>query len=460
MQKDNIFLKESKLKITELIEYSFGGLGSNMMWNFVGIYLMFFFTDIFKISPAVTGTIFMITRIIDAVTDPLMGMIADRTKTKYGKYRPYLIIFSPLLGLSVVSLFWAPNISPAAKIIYSYTAYIIYSLISTAVNVPYHALTPVMSHDPKERANVVVGKQLLGLVGNFIVTVFPLILVEKFGGGITGWRISGVIFGIVATISYWICAYGARHRDVIIDNKITEKESKKISFKDQLKLITKNKALILLLVAGGTNKFSEVIAGGVGLYYFKYNLQRVDLFPVFQGYGTIVSIVAYLLIPILIKKVSKNRMFVVASYLGVIVSAIPLLFTNNLNINLIFGILIIEFLLIQFTSVLVWAMLPDCVEYGEYITGIRGDATVSSTNMFINKVGAAFAGGIAGVVLQAAGYMPDVSQTHKVLFAILFLKFFTIILGHVFSIIAFIFYPLNPEYFNKICEELNERRGR
>lgn len=418
MQKNNNFYETTKLKMSELIQYSFGGLGSNMMWNFVGIYLMFFFTDIFKISPAVTGTIFMITRIIDAITDPLMGMIADRTRTKYGKYRPYLIIFSPLLGLCVVSLFWAPNLSSSAKIIYSYIAYITYSLISTAVNVPYHALTPVMSHDTKERANVVVGKQLLGLVGNFIVTVFPLILVEKFGGGITGWRVSGVIFGIVATISYWICAYGARNKDIIIENKISEKiekSIKKINFRDQLKLITKNKALILLLVAGGTNKFSEVIAGGVGLYYFKYNLERVDLFPKFQGYGTIVSIVAYLLIPILIKKISKNKMFVVASYLGVIVSAIPLIFTNKLSVNLIFGILIIEFLLIQFTSVLVWAMLPDCVEYGEYITGIRGDATVSSTNMFINKVGAAFAGGIAGMVLQSVGYIPDVKQTHKVL---------------------------------------------
>ncbi|MEI0702360.1 MFS transporter [Brachyspira intermedia] len=118
--------KIKKLKFSELLEYSFGGLGYNMMWNFVGIYLMFFFTDIFKISPAVTGTIFMVTRIIDAITDPLMGMISDRTKTKYGKYRPYLIIFAPLLGLCLVLLFWAPNISPQAKIIYSYSLYIYY----------------------------------------------------------------------------------------------------------------------------------------------------------------------------------------------------------------------------------------------------------------------------------------------------------------------------------------------
>ena len=381
--------KIKKLKFSELIQYSFGGLGSNMMWNFVGIYLMFFFTDIFKISPAVTGTIFMITRIIDAITDPIMGMIADRTKSKYGKYRPYVIFFAPFLGISVVSLFWAPSLSPQSKIIYSYAAYIIYSLISTAVNVPYHALTPVMTHDTKERANVVVGKQLLGLVGNFIVTVFPLIIVEKLGGGLIGWRISGIIFGSVATISYWICAYGARNKDIVEDEKENLKTEKKdkLKFKDQCNLIVKNKALIMLLVAGGTNKFSEVIAGGVGLYYFKYNLGRTDLFPTFQGLGTIISIIAYLLIPILIKKVSKNRMFVVASYIGVVVSAIPLVFNNKLGINMIFGILIIEFLIIQFTSVLVWAMLPDCVEYGEYITGIRGDATISSTNMFMNKLG-------------------------------------------------------------------------
>lgn len=455
MQKQNI-LNHAKLKFSELIQYSFGGLGSNMMWNFVGIYLMFFFTDIFKISPAVTGTIFMITRIIDAITDPLMGMIADRTKSKYGRYRPYLIIFSPFLGICVAMLFWAPNLTPTSKIIYAYFVYILYSLVSTAVNVPYHALTPVMSHDVNERANIVVGKQLLGLVGNFIVTVFPLIIVEKLGGGVEGWRVSGIIFGVVATIAYWICAYGARNKDIINNDIIKGKE--KIKFKDQVKLITKNKALIMLLIAGGTNKFSEVIAGGVGLYYFKYNLGRVDLFPKFQGYGTIVSIIAYLLIPILIKKISKNKMFVIASYLGVIVSAIPLLFSSQLDIGIIFGILILEFLLIQFTSVLVWAMLPDCVEYGEYVTGIRGDATISSTNMFMNKIGAALAGGIAGAALEYAGYIPEVSQTSKVLITILILKFFTIILGHVFSILAFLFYPLTPEYYDKITKELEERK--
>lgn len=452
--------KIKKLKFSELLEYSFGGLGSNMMWNFVGIYLMFFFTDIFKISPAVTGTIFMVTRIIDAITDPLMGMISDRTKTKYGKYRPYLIIFAPLLGLCVVLLFWAPNISPQAKIIYSYSIYILYSLVSTAVNVPYHALTPVMTNDMKERANVVVGKQTLGLIGNFIVTVFPLIIVKQFGGGIEGWRISGIIFGVVATISYWICAYGARNKDIIIDdNEADNKKINKLKFTEQIKVITKNKALILLLVAGGTNMCSSVIAGSVGLYYFKYNLNRTELFPKFQGLGTLITIISYFMVPILIKKISKDKMFVIASYIGVIISAIPILLNNKLGINIIFAILILEFLIIKFTEVLVWAMLPDCVEYGEYVTGIRGDATVSSANMFINKFGAAIAGGIAGIVLQNVGYIPDVQQTSKVLLAILLLKFLTIILGHIFSILAFIFYPINPQYYNKICSELNERRS-
>lgn len=133
----------------EIAGYAFGGLGSNIAYILVMSYLTYFLTDIYGISALAVSGLMLVARIIDAVTDPMMGMISDRTRSRLGRYRPYLIYGAPFLGLSIFFLFCTPSLSPVGKIVYAYALYIIYSLLSTVCNIPYHALTPVMSGDPQ-----------------------------------------------------------------------------------------------------------------------------------------------------------------------------------------------------------------------------------------------------------------------------------------------------------------------
>ena len=175
--------KYEKAKFSDVFKYSFGGLGSNLAFFLVMSFLTFFYTDIFGISSYVVATLMLISRFIDAFTDPIMGMLGDNTRSKMGKYRPWIIFGAPVLGVLIFLLFTAPEMSPTMKVVYAYVIYILYSLASTVVNIPYHALTPVLSEDPQQRTEIVAWKQGMGTVSQFVITILALPLVELFGGG-------------------------------------------------------------------------------------------------------------------------------------------------------------------------------------------------------------------------------------------------------------------------------------
>lgn len=241
--------KYEKAKFSDVLKYSFGGLGSNLAFFLVMSYLTFFYTDILGISSYVVATLMLVSRFIDAFTDPLMGMIGDNTRSKMGKYRPWIIFGAPVLGVLIFLLFTAPEMSATMKIVYAYIVYIAYSLASTVVNIPYHALTPVLSQDPQQRTVIVTWKQGMGTVAQFIITIMALPLVEAFGGGKQGWAIYGALIGILTTLSFFVCAWGGRDYDKV--NMSAPKE--KFNFKENIQLVTKNKPMLMLMIAFGTD---------------------------------------------------------------------------------------------------------------------------------------------------------------------------------------------------------------
>ena len=254
--------KYEKAKFSDVLKYSFGGMGSNLAFFLVMSYLTFFYTDIFGISSYVVATLMLVSRFIDAFTDPIMGMLGDNTRSKMGKYRPWIIFGAPVLGLLVFLLFTAPEMSATMKVVYAYVIYILYSLASTVVNIPYHALTPVISKDPQQRTVIVTWKQGMGTVSQFIITILALPLVELFGGGKQGWAIYGALIGILTTVSFWICAWGGKKYD-----KVDETVSKeKFNFKENIQLITKNKPMLMLMIAFGTDVLANATCGKYVLF--------------------------------------------------------------------------------------------------------------------------------------------------------------------------------------------------
>lgn len=445
-------VKYAKAKFVDVFKYSFGGLGSNLAFFLTMSYLTFFYTDIFGISSMVVSGLMLVSRFIDAFTDPVMGMIGDHTRSKLGKYRPWIIYGAPVLGVLVFLLFTAPDLSPNMKIVYAYVVYIAYSLASTVVNIPYHSLTPVMSQDPDQRTVIVSWKQGMGTVSQFIVTVLALPLVELFGGGKQGWAIYGAFIGILTTVAFWICAWGGKEYDLCD----MEEEKKPFNMLHDLKLLMKNRPMLMLMIAFGTDVLANATYSAVNMYYFKYVLHREDLVAPVASAILFAGIVSIPLLPVLSKWMGKKKLY----WLGSFFSIFPLVvmwLRPTAGVSVLMSMMAAFGFISKIPSNLGWAMLPECSDYAEWKFGQRTDGLMSSSLTFINKFGMAIGGFIASFFLGLVNFVPNQEQTPAVLSMIVFLRFGMPVLGYVASLISMVFYDITSEKYAQIRSELDER---
>lgn len=447
--------KYEKAKFSDVLKYSFGGMGSNLAFFLVMSYLTFFYTDIFGISSYVVATLMLVSRFIDAFTDPIMGMLGDNTRSKMGKYRPWIIFGAPVLGLLVFLLFTAPEMSATMKVVYAYVIYILYSLASTVVNIPYHALTPVISKDPQQRTVIVTWKQGMGTVSQFIITILALPLVELFGGGKQGWAIYGALIGILTTVSFWICAWGGKKYD-----KVDETVSKeKFNFKENIQLITKNKPMLMLMIAFGTDVLANATYSAVNMYYFKYVLGRVDLVAPVATAILIGGIVSLPFLPFLSKLLGKKRLYWFGSLLSILSLAVMWI-KPTAPVIILMSMMGAFGFMSRIPSNMGWAMLPECSDYAEWKYGKRGDGLLSSSLTFINKFGMAIGGFIASFFLGLVGFVANQDQSEVVLNMIVFLRFGMPILGYIASLISMHFYEITSEKYEEIRKDLDKRQNK
>lgn len=447
--------KYEKAKFSDVLKYSFGGLGSNLAFFLVMSYLTFFYTDIFGISSYVVATLMLISRFIDAFTDPLMGMLGDNTRSKMGKYRPWIIFGAPVLGLLIFLLFTAPEMSATMKIVYAYVVYILYSLASTVVNIPYHALTPVLSQDPQQRTVIVTWKQGMGTVSQFIITIMALPLVELFGGGKQGWGIYGALIGILTTVAFWICAWGGKKYDKV--DEAAPKE--KFDFKENIQLITKNKPMLMLMIAFGTDVLANATYSAVNMYYFKYILNRVDLVAPVATAILVGGIISLPFLPVLSKVLGKKRLYWFGSLLSIIPLAVMWI-KPTAPVMILMSMMGAFGFMSRIPSNMGWAMLPECSDYAEWKCGKRGDGLLSSSLTFINKFGMAIGGFIASFFLGLVGFVANEDQSQTVLNMIVFLRFGMPILGYIASLISMYFYEITNEKYEEIRKDLDARHQR
>lgn len=445
--------------------YSTGNIPNNIIFTMVGTYVTFFYTDILGISAIAAGTIFMVARLVDAITDPLMGMIVDRTNTRFGKFRPYIIAGSPLLAIAFMLLFTAPDLSPNGKIAYAFTTYIIYSLMWTVVQIPQLAMPAMLTNDLAKRTRIQAIFQAFGTVGAMIVTSWTLPILDRLGGqdNPVAWFRFTAIFGTISAIMFIISAMSIRSVDVYNPNAIVEKDNRsireKINFKDTMKAVLSNKALLCVLIAFGTDQFASQITSTLRIYFFKYNMaERTDLI-VYIGYvTTIAGFAAVLFIQPMVKKLGKKYSIIVVESLAILVT-LPLLFTG-LSGNYGVGFVMFTFLSIAFTynttNLLSRAAVLDSANYAQVETGVNATATVNSTFTFVNKCCQSFSMFFGGAILSMTGYDGSLTQqADSTLMAILLLMTIVPIIGYICSIVAMKFYPLSPQQEVELEEKMN-----
>lgn len=447
-------LNNEKINYGACAKYSFGGVGYSMTNMLILTYLTFFCTDIFGISSMTVAGLMLVTRVIDAITDPIMGFIADHTRTRWGRYRPYLLFGSPVLGVCIWLLFSAPQLSAGMKVVFIYAAYIAYSLAFTAVGVTFTALVPIVGKTARQRTTTVSWKNVMIQVGRTVITVFSLPIVEALGGGRTGWSRYGMLVGVVITLCFWMAAWSAKPYDTV-DFKV---KRKKIDLKSEAALIVKNRPLLMLMIAFGTDMIANSALLAANMYYFKYVLGREELVPVTSLALTLTGVAANVLLPKLVEKTDKKNLYWAGSLLSIVPLAV-LLVKPVVPDSLLLVLISIFGLVSALPSALAWVMLSDCTDYAEYLTGVEGSGVVSSTFAFFNKLGGAVGASLASYFLGLAGFIANQEQTKTVIFVIVFLRFGTPILGYIASLIAMHFYDLTEDKNIEIRKALSERAG-
>lgn len=442
-------------KLSKRVKFSYGvgSLGFNMMFGIVGTYLLIFYTDVFGISAATAGTLFLIARIWDAVNDPLMGLVVDRTNSKIGKFRPYILSGTILTAISFVLCFTVPNASLTMKILYSYCTYIFFDMAFTCFDVPYWSMAPTLTNDQNERTEVVSLPRVFGILGTMIAGVIVVPLVEKFGGGdpAKGYQLTAAVVAVVTLVTGLTTFLNVKGNNDYTQTK------KKESLKESVNVVIKNRPLLMVLASSLLGAMPLFIKLTFATYFFKYNAGNEGSTAIFMFTSTLSMIIGMIIIPAISKKTGKKNGFILAAIVSIAGNAVMLLTGAN-NMALYLAANAVSCIGLGFTMVLVSSMQADTVDYAEWKTGKRSESIVFSLGSFITKLSTAFAGAITAYGIAIMGYIPGVAQTSRVLAGFNLGMSLIPAIGAFSSIIPIIFYNLDSRKYEQIIQELSEKR--
>ena len=386
------------IKLTEKIGYGFGDMASSMFWKLFGAYLMIFYTDVFGLPAAVVGTMFLITRIWDSAFDPIVGVVADRTHSRWGKFRPYLLWLAVPFGIIGVLTFVTPDWSPTGKLVYAYVTYSLMMMIYSAINVPYASLLGVMSPNPKERNTLSTYRMTFAYIGSFIALLLFMPLVNFFSGNSkdlgdqqTGWTMAVVVIAILCIILFFGCFAWTKERVKPI------KEAQN-PLKEDLKDLFKNKPWWILLGAGVAALVFNSIRDGATVYYFKYFVVEEDyatvsffgmsfvLSGLYLALGQAANIIGVIAAAPVSNRIGKRNTYMWAMIIATVLSVIFYWFDKE---DLIWMFVFQALISICAGSIfpLLWSMYADCADYSELKTGNRATGLIFSSSSMSQKFG-------------------------------------------------------------------------
>ncbi len=385
----------------EKIAYGLGDTASNIIFQTVMLFLTFFYTDIFGISPAVVGTLFLVVRIIDAITDPLMGALTDATRTQYGSYRPYLLWLALPFGIISVITFTTPDLSPNGKIIYAFATYTLLMLVYTAINIPYSALGGVLSRDPNERVSIQSYRFVFGMLGGLLVTSCTLPLVAWLGGGnnALGYQLTMVAMSCLGVGLFLVCFRFTKER-------VVAPQQHTLNMKAQMATLWQNGPFRILCAAALMLLTSMVLRTTLAIYYVKDVLGVGHLVTEFITLGMIGNILGCACAQPLSKRIDKKAAYIYLQYISAAISCIAFWLTGE-QLIMAFMVYFLWCFFTQMATPLLWAKMADAIDYGQWQNGQRLTGLVYASVVFFIKMGLALGGAIAGWLLAYYGYQAN-----------------------------------------------------
>lgn len=403
-----------KLSIREKIGYGLGDTASNLFFQTTIYFLLYFYTDVFGITAKTAGTMFLVTRIWDAINDPIMGAIADRTKTRWGKFRPFLLWFAIPFGVIGVAMFTTPEMSDVGKIVYAYVTYTLMMMVYTAINVPYCALMGVISPNPQERTVVSSFRFVLVFVAAFIVQYALTGMVIWFGGeknSPEGWQLAMTILFGAATVLFLITFFSTKERV----QPIKEENN---TFKEDITDLLHNGPWLMIGCATIFQLAFVLIRGGAIVFYFDhfiqsqqimllgsaYTLTSTQLASAFMLSGTVLTIIGAISTKWFCKFNDKSRIYAVLFMVAGISTGL-VYYVHSDSLLLLFGLQLVTSFCMGPVSTLQWAIYADTADYSEWKTGRRATALIMAASLFVLKLGVAFGGAALGWIIDGYGYV-------------------------------------------------------
>jgi len=392
-----------KLSLREKISYGYGDVASNFVWGMVTSYLLFFYTDVFGITAAAAGTLFLVTRIFDALNDPIMGMAVDKTKSKHGKARPYLLYVAIPFGILSIITFITPDFSHTGKLVYAYITYGLLGTVYTMINIPYGALMPLMTRDSKEKGELNSFRAIGRSIGAIIVASLTLPLVNLLGGGNQqiGFPIVMGVYSVIAITLFWLTFKYCRERvqpRTTVEKAPNSKKSFVKMFKNKYWVLTSVNSFLWFARLG--------IMNGVLIYYVNYVLQQPNMVPVYLTVLNIANLVGgFFALSILGKFSSRNSsmlMYTVATLL-----LVSLFLIEGYSTVLFIAIFFIANVMIGYGDPANLTMLGDTIDYQEWKFGERPEGLLVSSYSFSTKFGVAIGSSFIAYALGWAGYDPS-----------------------------------------------------
>ena len=447
-------LNQSKVPFISKLAYGMGDVGCNFSWMFVGNFLMIFYTDVFGISMSAVATLMLFSRFWDAINDPIIGGLSDKTHTRWGRYRPWLLFAAPLTALVLILTFWAhPDWSQTHKIIYMAVTYCILVLGYTCVNIPYGTLCGAMTQNMTERAQINTSRSVSAMIAIGIINIITIPLIEWLGNGNArqGYLLIAILYGTIFAVCHIFCFVKTKE---VVEIPVAQK----IPLRLQLQAVSKNKPYLLALL--GQVLFGFILYGRNAdlLYYFTYVENDAVLFTYYSMAIIIPSIIGAACFPKVFQLTSNKGWAASVFAFGTGITMIALFFFSPVTSPIPFYLFaaLSQFFFSGFNTA-IYAIIPDCVEYGEWRTGIRNDGFQYAFISLGNKIGMALGTALLALSLGWAGYEANTTQNEEVV-AIMRHSFSTIpgVLW-VVTALALFFYKLDKRSYNRILAVIKYR---
>lgn len=452
------------MKQTNFTKFSFGlgALGKDLCYAMISYFLMIYFTDTVGMTPLFVGNLFLVARIWDAFNDPMMGFVVDNTRSKWGKFRPWILLGAVLNSIVMIFMFRKPaGMTGFSMYAYFSVMYILWGMTYTVIDIPYWSMLPSLSSTKEERDSMSVIPRIFASLAWLIMGAFAIKMVSMLGNGddAKGYSLLAIGIAVVFVVTSVITVVFVKDRSCF--EKTSDKKAERTTIKDAIHVIMANDQLKVFIGVVLCYNLVVQLAGGVAIYYFTYVANNKDLYPIFTTAAQFAEIGALFLFPILSKRLSKKQVFAIASFspavglVGLVVSGF--FAPQNVVIIAVCGVLykLGSGLTLGATTV----MLADVIDYGQVTLGSRNESIIASFQTLLVKTASAVSAWLIGVGLTIVGYVANTQQSAS---TIMGMRILMGVIPTVITVLAFVIYAkgykLDGAFLEEILKKVNESK--